>query len=301
MTNDNTDSGKGSNIPGIMQKIAPEALAVGRLWASLRTNNRVANELRKSLKPVLKNTYERYSPITGAFGEMQMMNQQAADLRRQSTRPFTSDASLQLAGQLEANKQARRLEQAGFLADDKAIESSRQAALERQEDNMARRSDVANFNRASINQTNRERSQLEATRLKQNWQSSDNYLQSLESRLRTNLMRKEEQEQAASMMAAQNIYQQSLQTTNNQYKALHKDATYQDMLNDPQYINKVQELRRRYQYDMYNIGKGIRLKNPYGNNTPRTYEEILSAKCGGVMRPSIMSMINKIVKNESYT
>lgn len=301
MTNDDTDSGKGSNIPGIMQKIAPEALAVGRLWASLRTNNRVANELRKSLKPVLKNTYERYSPITGAFGEMQMMNQQAADLRRQSTRPFTSDASLQLAGQLEANKQARRLEQAGFLADDKAIESSRQAALERQEDNMARRSDVANFNRASINQTNRERSQLEATRLKQNWQSSDNYLQSLESRLRTNLMRREEQEQAASMMAAQNIYQQSLQTANNQYKALHKDATYQDMLNDPQYINKVQELRRRYQYDMYNIGKGIRLKNPYGNNTPRTYEEILSAKCGGVMRPSIMSMINKIVKNESYT
>lgn len=299
--NTNNESGEYSRIPGIMQKIVPEALAVGRLWASLRTNNRVANELRKSLKPVLKNTYERYSPITGAFSEMQFRNRQAADLRRQAARPFTSDASLQLAGQLDANRQARDLEYQGFLADDKEIKRAQIEALARQEDNMARRSDVANFNRASINQTNRERSQLEATRLKQNWQSLDNYLQSLESRLRTNLMRREEQEQAASMMAAQNIYQQSLQTTNNQYKALHKDATYQDMLNDPQYINKVQELRRRYQYDMYNIGKGIRLKNPYGNNTPRTYEEILSAKCGGVMRPSIMSMINKIIKNESYT
>lgn len=301
MTNDDTDSDKESNIPGIIQKIVPEALAVGRLWASLRTNNRVANELRKSLKPVLKNTYERYSPITGAFSEMQFRNGQAAGLRRQAARPFTSDASLQLAGQLDANRQARDLEYQGFLADDKEIKRTQEAALARQEDNMARRSDVANFNRASINQTNRERSQLEATRLKQNWQSLDNYLQSLENRFRTNLMQREEQEQAASMMAAQNIYQQNLQTNNDQYKALHKDATYQDMLNDPQYINRVQELRRRYQYDMYNIGRGIRSKNPYGNNIPKTYEEILSAKYGGVMRPSIMSMINKIVKNESYT
>ena len=279
----------------------PEGLAIGRLWASLRTNNRVARELRKSLRPVLKDTYERYSPITGAFGEMQMMNQQAADLRRQAARPFTSDASLQLAGQLEANKQARRLEQAGFLADDKAIDKSKQAALERQEDNMARRSDVANFNRASINQTNRERSQLEATRLKRNWQSLDNYLQGLETRLRTNLTQREQQEQAASMMAAQNIYQQSLQTYNDNYKANHKDATYQDMLNDPKYVEGVQDLRRRYQYDMYNIGRGIYLKDPYRNNIPRTYDEILSARQGGILKPSIMHLINKVIENESYT
>jgi hypothetical protein len=51
---------------------------------------------------------------------------------------------------------------------------------------MARRSEVANFNRASMNQTNREKAQLEATRLKSNWQSIDNFLQGVESRLRQN-------------------------------------------------------------------------------------------------------------------
>lgn len=49
---------------------------------------------------------------------------------------------------------------------------------------MARRSDVANFNRASINQTNRERAQLEATRVNKNWRSWDNFLGGIEQRAR---------------------------------------------------------------------------------------------------------------------
>lgn len=49
---------------------------------------------------------------------------------------------------------------------------------------MARRSDVANFNRASINQTNRERAQLEATRVNKNWRSWDNFLGGIEQRVR---------------------------------------------------------------------------------------------------------------------
>nr|DAT77896.1 MAG TPA: hypothetical protein [Caudoviricetes sp.] len=52
---------------------------------------------------------------------------------------------------------------------------------------MARRSEVANFNRASINQTNRERAELAATRLRRNWQSVDNFLQGIEGRLRTKI------------------------------------------------------------------------------------------------------------------
>jgi hypothetical protein len=81
-----------------MLGITPDLIGAGRLFASLRTNNRVARTLDRSLRPILKDTYERYSPITGAFGEMSFRNRQAADLRRQASRPFTSDASLQLAG-----------------------------------------------------------------------------------------------------------------------------------------------------------------------------------------------------------
>lgn len=292
---------KDRDFSTVLADFVPEGLAIGRLWASLRANNRIADELGRSLKPVLKDTYERYSPITGAFSEMQFRNRQAADLRRQAARPFTSDASLQLAGNLDANRQARNLEYQGFLADDREIKRTQAEALARQEDNMARRSEVANFNRASINQTNRERSQLEATRLKQNWQSLDNYLQGVETRLRTNLAERKQQRQAAAALAAQNIYQQSLQSANDLYKSQHKNATYQDMLNDPDHVKRIQELRRRYQYDMYNIGLGKYQRDPYSENVPRTYDQILSSKYGGSLRPSVAYLINKVIKNESRT
>lgn len=170
-----------------MSELAPDLIGAGRLWASLHTNNKVYDTVLPSLKPVLKDTYERYSPVTGAFSVMQLKNRQGADVMRQSNRPFTSDASLAAARMLEGQRQANQLQAEGFLADDQEIRRTQAEALARQEDNMARRSDVANFNRASINQTNRERAQLGATRLKSNWQSWDNFLQGMESRIRTRI------------------------------------------------------------------------------------------------------------------
>ncbi len=165
--------------------LTPDLIGAGRLWASLHTNNRVARTILPSLNPVLKDTYERYSPITGAFSERQLRNMQGAETLSQSSRPFTSDASLAAARMLEGQRHANDLQYQGFVADDREIQRTKEAALARQEDNMTRRSDVANFNRASINQTNRERAQLEATRLKSNWQSWDNFLSGIEQRMRT--------------------------------------------------------------------------------------------------------------------
>lgn len=298
VTEPQEDEFTGSRFGDFLLGVTPDLIGAGRLFASLRTNNRVANTLRESLNPVFRDTYERYFPITGAFSEMQFRNRQAANLRRQASRPFTSDASLQLAGQLDADRQARDLEYQGFLADDREIRRTREAALARQEDNMARRSDVANFNRASINQTNRERAQLEATRLKENWRSVDNFMQGIEQRLRTNIAERKALRQSSSSQIAQTKYQEAVQRYNQDYKSRNPDATNQSMLNDPEYIQKINDLRRRYQYEMYNIGLGRYYRNPYRGNTPKTYDEILSSKEGGSLRPSVMYLINKVIKNE---
>lgn len=178
---------KTGSFGNFMAGLAPDLIGAGRLWASLHTNNRVYDTVLPSLKPVLKDTYERYSPVTGAFSARQFKSRQGADVMRQSNQPFTSDASLASARMLEGQRQANQLQAEGFLADDQEIRRTQAEALARQEDNMARRSEVANFNRASINQTNRERAQLGATRLKSNWQSWDNFLQGFESRIRTRM------------------------------------------------------------------------------------------------------------------
>ena len=179
-----------TNLPPITEKYGgigdfftnSDLLGAGRLWASLYANNRVYKTILPSLKPVLKDTYERFSPVTGAFSAMQLKNRQGADVLSQSHRPFTSDASLAAARMLEGQKYANQLQTEGFLVDDQEIKRTKAEALARTEDNMARRSEVANFNRASINQTNRERAQLKATRTKSNWQSVDNFLAGLESK-----------------------------------------------------------------------------------------------------------------------
>lgn len=298
-TQPKTSEFAGSRFGDFMLGITPDLIGAGRLFASLRTNNRVARTLDRSLRPILKDTYERYSPITGAFGEMSFRNRQAADLRRQASRPFTSDASLQLAGQLEADRQARDLEYQGFLADDKEIKRTQEAALARQEDNMARRSEVSNFNRASINQTNREKAQLEATRLRHNWQSVDNFMQGVESRLRTNIAERKALRQNSSSQIAQTKYQEAVRRYNQDYKTRNPDATNQSMLNDPGYIEGINDLRRRYQYEMYNIGLGRYYRDPYKGNIPKTYDEILSSKKGGTLRSNVMYLINKVIRNEN--
>lgn len=167
--------------------MTPDLIGAGRLFDSLHTNNKVAETILPSLNPVLKNTYERYSPITGAFSERQFRNRQGASVLLQASRPFTSDASLASARMLDGQRQANELQYQGFLADDREVQRTKGEALARTEDNMARRSDIRNFNHASINQTNRERAQLEATRLKSNWQSRDNFLSGVEQRMRTKI------------------------------------------------------------------------------------------------------------------
>ena len=212
----------------LAQDITPLAVGAGRLFDSLHTNNKVADVVKKSIKPVLKNTYELYSPVTGAFSEMQLRNRQAADIRRQAAQPYTSDASLNAARSLDANRQATDLQYQGFLADDKEILRTKQEALNRQEYNIARRTDTANFNRDSINQANRKIAEIEAGRLKSNWQSRDNFLSGIESDLK--------------YRNAQRDYDRRVELADNKQRSLSLDI--QDM-------NRHYDIKARNLYQQY--------------------------------------------------
>lgn len=291
--------------------VSPDLIGAGRLVSSIVTNNRVTDTIMKSLKPVLKDTYERHSPITGALGEMQFRNNQASNLRGQVARPFTSDASLQLAGHLDADRQARDLEYQGFLADNNEIKRTREAALARQEDNMARRSEVANFNRASINQTGREKAQLQATNLKKNWESVDNFLQGIEGRLRTKRLEDTERRNnfrlQTSVSNIDSKYQDlTKQATNdvsawmasNPGKALSSMPNYTNYTN---YISDMQKWRQAQQYKAHADVYGYDYDNDWLHKTPESIGQPYGYKRGGSLKPSTMYLINKVIKNESNT
>lgn len=294
-----------------ISQLAPDLIGAGRLFGSLRTNNKVAETVRKSLTPVLKNTYELYSPVTGAFSEMQLRNSQAADVRRQAARPFTSDASLQLAGALDANRQATNLERQGFLADDAEIKRTKAEALKRQEDNIARRSEVANFNRASINQTNRELAQLEGARLKQNWQSVDNFLAGLEGRVRQRTEIDRERRLNFGLQTAQqdidNQYQEALQKAQDAALKWQKDPanaskTLSEMPNYFQFLRELSRWRNASSLGAHANVYGYRYDNNYLNkNALDIASKYGFYRNGGSLRPSTLHMINKILRNENNT
>lgn len=156
--------------------ILPNLASIGRLPLSLYTNRNVYKTINPSLKPIIPETYERYSPIKGRFDKLQLGESQKASLLSRAYKPFVTDASLASNIMLDAHRQAMQYENQGFLEDNQEIARTANEALVRQEDNAGRRTD--NFNKAitSINQTNREKAQLKASYYKNNWQSIDNFL-----------------------------------------------------------------------------------------------------------------------------
>ena len=231
---------------------------------------------------------------------MQLRNRQAADLRRQANRPFTSDSRLQLAGKLEADRQARDLEYQGFLADDKEIKRTQEAALARQEDNMARRSQVANVNRKSILDKIKEDAQIEVSRRLSDYQGIDNFLKEATARRYTRMQEDKQNRMQTAVNQVTRDYNQALQDINDWYTSNHPGATQEDMMKDPTYTSMVREAVSRRDYEL-----GIAATDPYriklSQNAPRTYSEIIAGiyKRGGRLRPSSMYLIKKVIHNEN--
>ena len=311
----------------LAQDIAPLAVGTGRLFDSIRTNNKVADVIRRSIKPVLKDTYELYSPVTGAFSEMQLRNRQAADIRRQAAQPYTSDASLNAARSLDANRQANNLEYQGFLADDKEIQRTKNEALLRQEDNAKRRSEVDNYNREAFNNNEIRKAYLEADRLKSNWLSKDNFLSGIESDLRYRNAQRDYDRRVELAENRQRSLSLDMQDMNRPYeiKARNLKQQYQDSVNDmsqefnaklaawqavngedadyttqpfyKDYIAKARALRDKYYTDSDALAeeqsKGTR---QYIEGLRTKMNQSTLFRKGGKLSPSTINLLYKVIK-----
>ena len=311
----------------LAQDIAPLAVGTGRLFDSLRTNNRVADVIRRSIKPVLKDTYELYSPVTGAFSEMQLRNRQAADVRRQAVQPYTSDASLNAARSLDANRQANNLEYQGFLADNKEIQRTKNEALLRQEDNAERRSEVDNYNREAFNNNEIRKAYLEADRLKSNWLSKDNFLSGIESDLRYRNAQRDYDRRVELAENRQRSLALDMDDINRPYtiEARNRKLTYDfdrnklanefdaklanwqkingedaDYTSQPFYIDYIQ--KQRDLLDQYNKDSddiAVRLSKDtrqYVNSLRTKMNQNTLFRKGGKLSPTTMNLICKVVK-----
>ena len=158
--------GKGFNL-GVMPE---DVIALGRMVGGLAANNRAAKLYKEGLKPTLLDTFENTVPLQGNFQAKTNAEQQAGNLESVAARPRTSDASLQLAGELEASDRAGQARFQGGLQDAEMFYKTRMLGQQESDAAKARRVAVANRNRASMNQIDAAKKQIDAARVTANYQ-----------------------------------------------------------------------------------------------------------------------------------
>lgn len=191
----------------------PDILAAGRLTGNLLNNEKVFDESIKGINPDLKSSYHTHRQVVGDEATKQQFYRRAVQGEQRAAKPFTSDADRQIAYQMEAKRIGDELRAQGDLADNQEIRRTSDESNQHQWANTQRDTEVANVNRASINQANALRRNLLAQKHSAQWSSLDNFLQGIEYRKRQQLAQQE--------------------AIDDQIFALQEQ---QDLQNDPEYL-----------------------------------------------------------------
>ena len=134
-----------------------------RLNKTLDTNKNIENT--KKADPLLIDTYYRFSPVTSDLAGMNAAERAVADMKSESDKAITPDARDFIAQRALAAVNAAKIKIDASNRNNQYIEQTKQAALERQEDNMAKDNQKDMANRQSIHSTNETNKQLHADRL----------------------------------------------------------------------------------------------------------------------------------------
>lgn len=150
--------------------VVPEdMLSLGRMVSGLTTNNRAAAKYKEGLNPALMNTTENYVPVQGNFHAKNAAYGQASELESMVAKPFTSDASLQLAGKLDATSRAGQMRVQGDAADADMFYRTRLLGQQESDAAKTRRVEVGNHNRVAMNQIDAAKSQIDSARMTANY------------------------------------------------------------------------------------------------------------------------------------
>ena len=154
-----------------------------RYLGTLHNNQEVSKETLAGIKPLLQNTYNLQGRVVGDMGTRQYYDEAAQKYENKAAQPLTSDSSLQLANQYEAQNKADELREKGFIADNQKIGETTDMVNKLASDNMARQSNVANQNMESMLNVDKAKHDILAATKSAQWQTSDNYLKGMEDKI----------------------------------------------------------------------------------------------------------------------
>lgn len=226
----NTKGKAATNVLSGLRTLPEDIIALGRMVGGLRANRRAADKYKEGLKPLLVDTYENVVPITGNYLAKVSADKQASNLTSLAARPRTSDGSLQLAGELEAGNRAAQMRFQGDMADADMFNRTRTLAQQESDAAKARRTDVANRNRASMLQTNAAKKQIDSARITNNYERVISpYLADIEGRFRQNRAASKQFDLEQARLASATKYRPQLQALQDRYLEAQKNNDQEGM------------------------------------------------------------------------
>lgn len=204
--------------------VRPEdAIALGRMVGGLVANNRAAKLYKEGLKPTLIDTFENTVPIQGNFQAKSSAEQQASNLESMAAKPRTSDASLQLAGELEASNKANQARFQGDLQDAEMFYKTRMLGQQESDAAKARRVEVANKNRAAMNQIDAAKKQIDAARVTANYaQVLAPFLAGIENQFAQKRAINQQLDMESAQKEAERLYSPEFDRLTDDYNAAYK-------------------------------------------------------------------------------
>jgi hypothetical protein len=226
----NTKGKAATNVLSGLRTLPEDIIALGRMVGGLRANRRAADKYKEGLKPLLVDTYENVVPITGNYLAKVSADKQASNLTSLAARPRTSDGSLQLAGELEAGNRAAQMRFQGDMADADMFNRTRTLAQQESDAAKARRTDVANRNRASMLQINAAKKQIDSARITNNYERVISpYLAGIEGRFRQNRAASKQFDLEQARLASATKYRPQLQALQDRYLEAQKNNDQEGM------------------------------------------------------------------------
>lgn len=231
----------------------PNFHSLGRLAYNLYSNNKIYGEAEKAIKPNLINSYHTYRQVVGDEATKQAYYRRAAEGITKASRPMTSDADKQMAYQMEAQRAANELRAQGDLADNQMIQKTSDESNQHQWANTQRDNQVANANRAALNDYNARLHNLRAQHKAADASSIDNAWKEYQTRL----LQKQKEQQAIEDQIF--TYQQQIGLLDNkeyqaaldEYDAAEKAATTKDESG----VEKIDYENQRYKQAKENLQK----------------------------------------------
>lgn len=226
----NTKGKAVTNVLSGLRTLPEDIIALGRMVGGLRANRRAADKYKEGLKPLLVDTYENVVPITGNYLAKVSADKQASNLTSLAARPRTSDGSLQLAGELEAGNRAAQMRFQGDMADADMFNRTRTLAQQESDAAKARRTDVANRNRASMLQINAAKKQIDSAEITNNYERVISpYLAGIEGRFRQNRAASKQFDLEQARLASATKYRPQLQALQDRYLEAQKNNDQEGM------------------------------------------------------------------------